>query len=337
MTTTTTSSITTSAHGWSANSSNPEVSGWHEVRAVGLAALICVGVLLFCALALTAGIQVSIWQTPRPDPPFHPRLAALPAGPMLPLPEATRGHEVFVQACSACHGIDGFGKQGLGMSLVHSDYIADRSNSALVAFIIKGREATALANTTKVAMPPKGGNPSLTESDLAAVVVYMRGLQDPRRMPELPPIIFKMAPVTNEEKSQALAAAGGDAELAEIIASGTKLFNSVCIACHGPGGIGVKGNGQMLANNDFIKSLKDDDLLAFLKQGRAPSDPKNITGIQMPPKGGNPALSDDDLLDIIEYLRTLQPKQPKQPNSTSEKLHAPATLAPTEVLPVTAQ
>ena len=47
--------------------------------------------------------------------------------------------------------------------------------------------------------------------------------------------------------------------------------------------------------------------LAFLKVGRMPFDPMNTTGIQMPPKGGNPLLSDQDLLDAIALLRTFAP------------------------------
>lgn len=129
-------------------------------------------------------------------------------------------------------------------------------------------------------------------------------------MPALPAYVAKAPVLSEEEKAKALAAAGGDADLAEILKSGTKLFNATCIACHGPEGVGVKGSGKTLQKNDFIKSLKDDDLLAFVKAGRAPTDPKNTTGIQMPPKGGNPALSDDDLLDIIAYLRTLQGEKP---------------------------
>lgn len=116
--------------------------------------------------------------------------------------------------------------------------------------------------------------------------------------------------VTAQDKSAALAAAGGDEELAGYIASGNKQFHSMCVVCHGAGGAGIKGNGKALANNDFVRALDDEALLAFIKQGRAPTDPKNTTGIQMPPKGGNPAMSDDDILDVIAYLRTLQGNPP---------------------------
>ena len=56
-------------------------------------------------------------------------------------------------------------------------------------------------------------------------------------------------------------AAGGDAELAQYIASGNKLFHTTCVACHGKGGAGIKGNGATLVSNSFVQSLDDDALL----------------------------------------------------------------------------
>ncbi len=281
----------------------------------GLAMSVCFATLSLWVVATLGGVQLSRWNTPQPPPPlapFHPRLAAMQAGSVLSLDSAVRGRDLFVQSCVTCHGTDGFGRPGLGKSLVHSDFIADRNDAVLVQFIAKGREANDPANTTKVAMPPRGGNPDLTDSDLAAVVTYMRGLQDPRRMPALPALMAKSEP-SAAQKEAAIAASGGDEELAKYIASGDKLFHSSCVACHGKGGVGIAGNGKALANNEFIRSLDDDSLLSFIKQGRSPTDPKNTTGIQMPPKGGNPAMSDDDILDVIAYVRTLQGTKPGTP------------------------
>lgn len=230
----------------------------------------------------------------------YERLIAAPAAAMVPVPEAAHGRDLFVSSCASCHGVDAKGVEFMGKDLIASDFVARTGDAELRQFITEGRVAKPLS------MPPKGGHEELTDEDLAHIVVYLRGVQDPRRMPELP------APVvtgpSEAQKQAALEAAGGDAELAEYIASGDKLFHSTCIACHGKSGVGIKGNGAALAQNAFVQSMNDDDLLAFIKRGRGPSDPKNTTGIQMPPKGGNPALSDDDLLDIISYLRTLQPK-----------------------------
>jgi glucose/arabinose dehydrogenase len=47
-------------------------------------------------------------------------------------------------------------------------------------------------------------------------------------------------------------------------------------------------------------------MLEFLQVGRAHDALDNESGILMPARGGNPNLTDDDLLDIIAYLRTLE-------------------------------
>jgi mono/diheme cytochrome c family protein len=109
------------------------------------------------------------------------------------------------------------------------------------------------------------------------------------------------------------ACGGGDDKSADTSAESTgdadkgkNLFATTCAACHGPNGEGVQGLGKPFTGSEFLKGKNDDDLLAFVKKGRPPGDPDNTTGVDMPPKGGNPALSDDDLRDIIAFLRTLQ-------------------------------
>jgi cytochrome c len=87
---------------------------------------------------------------------------------------------------------------------------------------------------------------------------------------------------------------------------GEELFNQTCIACHGPGGIGIENLGKDMTTSEFISSQSDSELLDFIKVGRPIGDPANTTGVDMPPKGGNPAFSDSDLADIIAYIRTLQ-------------------------------
>ncbi|HYE60750.1 MAG TPA: c-type cytochrome [Phycisphaerales bacterium] len=230
-------------------------------------------------------------------------MVAAPAGAMLPAEEASRGRALFRAACAACHGVDGSG--GLGKNLSQSDFVAGLGDDALREFIRVGRP-----NAKPLPMPAKGGREDLTDGNIAEIAVYIRGLQDPRRMPVLTEVASAPAAAPSaDEKAAALAAAGGDEELAEYIASGRTLYSGSCLACHGPGGSGIKGNGKALAKNSFIGGQDDDALLAFIKKGRDPSDPKNTTGVGMPAKGGNPALSDDDLLDIIAYLRSLQDKQ----------------------------
>lgn len=239
----------------------------------------------------------------------YEKMVAAPAGPMVAVADAARGRDLFQTTCTACHGPEAKGITGLGMNLVQSDFVAGADDVRLATFIENGR-----MNARPVPMPPKGGHPELSDTDIRQIVVYLRGVQDPRRMPDLPaPVVASVVP-TAKEQEQALAVAGGDVELAGFIASGTKLYARTCIACHGPGGQGIKGNGKVLARNDFVKGLDDDQLLAFIKRGRDPGDPRNTTGVAMPPKGGNPALKDDDLLDIIAFVRTLQSEGVAQGN-----------------------
>lgn len=87
--------------------------------------------------------------------------------------------------------------------------------------------------------------------------------------------------------------------------AGKAQFDTVCIACHGPGGVGIEGLGKPFTTSEFLLTVSDKELLTFIKTGRPISDPANTTGVDMPPKGGNPALTDEQLIDIIAYVRTL--------------------------------
>lgn len=91
---------------------------------------------------------------------------------------ATTGRRVYMGTCMSCHGTDAKGLPGLGKNLViKSDWMKQQTDDTLVAFIKTGRPATDPLNTTHVEMPPKGGNPSLTDDDLYDIVAYIRGLQ----------------------------------------------------------------------------------------------------------------------------------------------------------------
>lgn len=90
---------------------------------------------------------------------------------------AAHGQELYSSTCSACHGNNAEGINGLGTRLSDSEFIQLMSNAELVAFIAVGRSTTDPDNTTGIAMPPKGGDNSLTDEDLADIVDYLRTLQ----------------------------------------------------------------------------------------------------------------------------------------------------------------
>jgi mono/diheme cytochrome c family protein len=103
-----------------------------------------------------------------------------------------------------------------------------------------------------------------------------------------------------EESAAVEDALSGDA------AAGESKFQSTCSACHGPDAKGMPNLGKDMTISEFIAGSSDAELLAFIKVGRAPGDAANTTGVDMPAKGGNPALSDQDLANIIAYIRTLE-------------------------------
>jgi putative membrane-bound dehydrogenase-like protein len=88
--------------------------------------------------------------------------------------------------------------------------------------------------------------------------------------------------------------------------TGQQLFASSCAACHGQSGEGIAGLGKDMMSSEFVASKSDSDLVDFIKAGRSPDDPLNTTGMSMPQKGGNPALSDQDLYNIVAYIRLIQ-------------------------------
>lgn len=116
---------------------------------------------------------------------------------------------------------------------------------------------------------------------------------------------------TQAQKTVSSQAKTTRAEFTPDLDKGKQLFLQVCAACHGPDAKGLPNLGRDLTNSKFIAEKNDQELLEFVKVGRSPTDPLNTTGIPMPPKGGNPALTDEDILHIIAYIRTLQ-AQPNQ-------------------------
>jgi mono/diheme cytochrome c family protein len=90
------------------------------------------------------------------------------------------------------------------------------------------------------------------------------------------------------------------------VVRGEELADQSCSACHGGDFRGVSGLGSSLVDNTFIQAHTDDELVAFIKEGRARDAPDNESGIAMPPYGGNTQLTDEELSDIVAFLRTLQ-------------------------------
>lgn len=106
-------------------------------------------------------------------------------------------------------------------------------------------------------------------------------------------------PVAAVQQAEAAAAPEGNAE------NGAKVFSTACVACHGPDAKGVTGLGKDLTVSEWVGQQSDAQLVEFIKKGRDTSDPLNTTGVAMPPKGGNPAMSEQEIADIVAFIRSI--------------------------------
>ena len=108
-----------------------------------------------------------------------------------------------------------------------------------------------------------------------------------------------VAAAANPAAAQPAAATAADP------ARGMTTFTGTCVSCHGPEAKGLPGLGKDLTTSAFVKGQDDKQLIDFIKKGRSSSDPANTTHVDMPPKGGNPALTDAQLADIVAFIRTI--------------------------------
>lgn len=100
----------------------------------------------------------------------------------------------------------------------------------------------------------------------------------------------KPKPLPEAEQSTATASGSGD----------SPLYSVHCIACHGADAQGVEGLGVSLVGSEYVAGSSSDDLVAFLKKGRLPTDPDSVTGVPMPSFSWMP---DEDLSAIAAYVQ----------------------------------
>ncbi|MFC4296687.1 c-type cytochrome [Castellaniella hirudinis] len=214
------------------------------------------------------------------------------------------GEQVFQSTCSACHGTGVAGAPKFG------------DKDAWAKFIKQGYEDLVKNAIHGIgAMPPKGGNASLDDFEVARAVVYMTNqsganFDEPKEpaadgaaKPEAAapaaaaPAAPAEAPKAAEAKPAEAPAAAPQAEAKPAAAQadagnavGKKLYESVCITCHSIGLAGAPKFGDKASWEPFVKTGLD----TMLKNA--------ISGVgAMPPRGGSQA-SDDELKAAIQYM-----------------------------------
>jgi cytochrome c oxidase subunit III len=136
------------------------------------------------------------------------------------------------------------------------------------------------------------------------------------RLKDAPPVAVTAASATSTPKP----AASGD------VLRGKPVFLGTCASCHGMEGAGIKSQGANLVASAFVGKLDDTALLAFVKKGRQPFDADSTMHLAMPAKGGNPILTDQNLLDTIAFIRSLR-SAATTAAATNEAKHAAVEVA----------
>ncbi len=257
-------------------------------RAIGM------GVMLTLTLPTILTTMVVVMPSPPPDPTL---VWAKSLG--VPPIAIHEGRSVFATSCALCHGKDAQGVPRLGKPLRNSAFVQEHTDPELFSLIADGRLPSDPLNTTGAAMPARGAR-QLSDAQMQSVVFYLRTLQEP-----------DVEPVSLDDWIVSTSTDAGGEQVAGIVGQaggvGHDVFVASCSACHGAQGQGLEGLGKPLVASDFIDSKSDEELLAFIKTGRPIWDADNTTGLDMPPKGGNPALNDEQIQTIIRYIRTLHP------------------------------
>lgn len=213
------------------------------------------------------------------------------------------GEQVFAAVCTACHtaGIAGAPKMG--------------DNAAWAPFIKSGYDTMLnVALHGKGGMPAKGGNPTLSDYEVARAVVYMANksgasLPEPAApaeegakkeadaapaaapAPAAAAPAVAAAPATAAPAAAAPAAAPAAPQAAAVNPAGEKLYKSVCFACHATGVANAPKFGDKAAWDPYIKTGMD-AMVKVAMQGKPP----------MPPKGGAANASEDDIRAAVQYM-----------------------------------
>jgi len=93
------------------------------------------------------------------------------------VPNAALGVKLYMQSCASCHGPKGHGMPHQGAGLRQSKFVATKGDAEIVEVIRDGRLASSSDTVLNLAMPAKGNNPNLSESDMLDLVAHLRNLQ----------------------------------------------------------------------------------------------------------------------------------------------------------------
>lgn len=205
------------------------------------------------------------------------------------------GEEIYASVCMACHDTGAAGAPKRGDAAAWGPRM-EKGMATLYDHAINGF----------MAMPAKGGNPSLSDQDVKNAVNY---LTEPVRGDDVAIDTGSDAGAAPAEDATAQAgdetAAAADAAAADAAPAedgtgaaatggdidGAAIYAQVCTACHDTGAAGAPKRGDAAAWGPR------------LEKGVEALYASAINGIGvMPPKGGNPGLTDAEVKAAVDHL-----------------------------------
>ncbi len=186
------------------------------------------------------------------------------------------GEEVVKAVCSMCHGAGLMNAPKIGDKGQWGPRIA-QGYDTLVKHALEGIRT----------MPARGGNPSLTDGEVASAVAHMANQSGANFAA---PAAKEAAPAAEEKPAEA-AAPAAEAVVAVAGKSGEEVYKAVCQMCHAAGLMNAPKFGDKAQWEPRIKQGYDTLVSNATKGVR-----------MMPAKGGNPSLSDAEVAGAVKYM-----------------------------------
>ena len=225
--------------------------------------------------------------------------AAAPAGAL------KSGEETYKAVCAACHGQGIAGAPKVGDNAAWAPHLKT-GLAALVKNAING------VQSPKGVMPPRGGNPSLSDWELTAAIVYMANQSGASfKEPPKPAAAAATAAAAPAGAAAPVAAAAPAAAPTQVAAAaapaaapaaadaGALLQKNGCLACHA---IDKKVIGP--SYKDVAAKFAADKNAATELAQKVKGGSVGVWGqVPMPP---NPQVSDADLQVMLKYILALK-------------------------------
>ena len=199
--------------------------------------------------------------------------------------EEKTGKQVYETVCAACHTTGVLNAPKLGDKAAWAKLIAE-GQETLTADAMKGVRQ----------MPPRGGNPNLSDAEFARAVVYMAnaaGADWKAPEPKAAPAAAAAAAIAAPAPAPAAAPATTAAPPSDA-AKGKAIYDKTCMVCHATGVAGAPKTGDKAAWASRLSNGMDQLYAHAIKGIKA-----------MPPKGGNPSLSDAEVKASVDYMVSL--------------------------------